>query len=191
MVILTLSHSSLIKFKATLINIITLQGILQKFIIPINNNNITLLVVIILIKLLCKYHGLPLHYNTTTLLLLHVSLIMICSIFLPMRHLVVTLIDQLEAVVHTKVHCRYLGMLLLFMLHYHLNGIVLTMIYLIILILFIIVVNSMTHLMIELMNLTVNTNYQQSHASLSQAKVSTYFESFKVFSKNYISYCMY
>ena len=94
-----------------------------------NNNIITLLVVIILIKLLCQYHGMPLHYNTTTHLPLDVSLGMIRIIFLLISHLVVTLIDQLEAVVHTKVHCRHLRLPLLFKLRYHVNGVVLTMIY--------------------------------------------------------------
>ena len=66
---------------------------------------------------------------------------MIRIIFLLISHLVVTLIDQQEAVVHTKVHCRHLLMPLLFKLRYHVNGVVLTMMYPFILILIIIVVN--------------------------------------------------
>ena len=78
--------------------------------IPISNSVITLLVVFILIKIICNYQGMPLHYNTTTHLPLDVSLGMIRIIFLLISHLVVTLIDQQEAVVHTKVHCRHLLM---------------------------------------------------------------------------------
>ena len=109
--------------------------------IPINNDNITLPVVIILSKLPCQYHGMPLHYNTITHLPLDVSLGMICIIFLLISHLVVTLINQQEAVVRTKVHYRHPLMPLLFKLHYLVNGVVLTMIYPFILILIIIIVN--------------------------------------------------
>ena len=84
----------------------------------------------------------PFHYNITTLLLLDISPIMICNIFLPTSHLVVTLIDQLEVVVHIKVHCKHLGMPLLFKLPYHNNGVaVLTIMYPIILNLIIFMAN--------------------------------------------------
>ena len=79
-----------------------------------------------------------------------ISSIMILNAFLTLSHLVVTLSNQLEAVIDTKIHCKHMGVSSLFKLRYHVNEVVLTMIYLIILILTIIVVNSLTHRIIDL-----------------------------------------